>query len=54
MKEHDLKVEITKMNYKHGIGFFSNMPIPQLEFCKTKTSLDGCDSMLHDDWLDIP
>ena len=25
-----------------------------LEFCKAKSSLDGCDSMLHGDWLDIP
>ena len=27
---------------------------PRLEFCKVKSSLDGCDSVLHDDWLDIP
>ena len=27
---------------------------PTLEFCKAKSGLDGCDSMLHDDWLDIP
>jgi hypothetical protein len=25
----------------------------KLEFCK-KSSLDGSNSMLHDDWLDIP
>ena len=33
---------------------FKGKSIPQLEFCKAKSSLDGCDSMLHDDWLDIP
>ena len=26
---------------------------PSLNFA-AKSSLDGCDSMLHDDWLDIP
>ena len=33
--------------------FFQRNPSPRLEFCKAKSSLDGCDSMLHDDWLDI-
>ena len=33
---------------------FQRSPSPRLEFCKAKSSLDGCDSMLHDDWLDIP
>ena len=33
---------------------FLEKSIPQLEFCRKKSSLDGCDSMLHDDWLDIP
>ena len=33
---------------------FLEKSIPQLEFCKAQSSLDGCDSMLHDDWLDIP
>ena len=28
--------------------------IPRLEFCKVKSSLDGCDLMLHNGWLDIP
>jgi hypothetical protein len=52
--EHDLKVETTKMNLQHGIRFFPEKPIPRLEFCKAKSSLDGCDSMLHGDWMDIP
>jgi hypothetical protein len=25
-----------------------------LEFCKAELRLDGYDSMLHDDWLNIP
>ena len=33
---------------------FQRSPSPRLEFCKAKSSLDGCDSVLHDDWLDIP
>ena len=33
---------------------FQRSSSPTLEFCKAKSSLDGCDSMLHDDWLDIP
>ena len=33
---------------------FQRSPSPRLEFCKAKSSLNGCDSMLHDDWLDIP
>ena len=33
---------------------FQRSSSPILEFCKAKSSLDGCDSMLHDDWLDIP
>jgi hypothetical protein len=27
---------------------------PTLGFCRTESSLDGCDSMLHDNWLGIP
>jgi len=33
---------------------FQRSPSPRLEFCKAKSSLDGCNSMLHDNWLDIP
>ena len=33
---------------------FLEKSIPQLEFCKAQSSLDGCDSMLYNDWLDIP
>ena len=33
---------------------FQRSSSPTLDFCKEKSSLDGCDSMLHDDWLDIP
>ena len=33
---------------------FQRSPSSRLEFCKAKSSLDGCDSMLHDDWLHIP
>ena len=33
---------------------FQRSPSPRLEFCKVKSSLDGCDSVLHDKWLDIP
>ena len=33
---------------------FQRSPSSRLEFCKAMSSLDGCDSMLHDDWLDIP
>ena len=33
---------------------FQRSSSPTLEFCKAKSSLDGCDSMLHDGWLDIP
>ena len=33
---------------------FQRSSSPTLEFCKAKSSLDGSDSMLHDDWLDIP
>ena len=49
-----LKVETTKMNQQHAIGFFREAHPLVLNFCKAKSSLDGCDSMLHDDWLDIP
>ena len=33
---------------------FQRSPSPRLEFCKVKSSLDGCDSVLDNDWLDIP
>ena len=33
---------------------FQRSSSPTLEFCKAKSSLYGCDSMLHDEWLDIP
>ena len=33
---------------------FQRSPSPRLEFCRAKSSLDVCDSVLHDDWLDKP
>ena len=52
--EYDLKVETTKVVQQLGIRFFREVHPPMLEFYKAKSSLDGCDSMLHDDQLDIP
>jgi hypothetical protein len=33
---------------------FMEVYSPKLEFCKKKSSLDECNSMLHNDGLDIP
>ena len=34
--------------------FFDRSSSPGLEFCKAKSSLDRCDSILYGVWLDIP
>ena len=51
--EHGLKVENQdELATWHQI--FQRSSSPTHEFCKAKSSFDGCDSMLHDGWLDIP
>ena len=51
--KHDLKIDNQdELVTWHKI--FQRSPSPRLEFWKAKSSLDGCDSVLHDDWLDIP
>ena len=61
MKEHDCCLANLSMASRqrqlklatwHKI--FQRSSSHSLEFCKAKSSLDGCDSMLHDGWLDIP
>ena len=59
MKEHDCywawfkgRDNQDKLATWHKI--FQRSPSPRLKFCKAKSSLDGCDSVLHDNWLDIP
>ena len=62
MKEHDcylvnwawLKGRDNQDKLATWHKIFQRSPSPRLEFCKTKSSLYGCDSVLHDDWLDIP
>ena len=62
MKEHDcylanwawLKGRDNQDELVTWHKIFQRSPSPRLEFCKVKSSLDGCDSVLHDDWLDIP
>ena len=62
MKEHDCYlanyVRFEGRDNQGGLAtwhkIFQRSLSPMLEFYKTKSSLDGCDSMLHDDWLDIP
>ena len=51
--EHGLKVETTKIIQQYGKRCFQGSLSPSLNFV-AKLSLDGCDSMLHDDWLDLP
>ena len=61
MKEHDcclanwawLKGRDNQDESAYGTRFFQRSSSPTLEFCKAKSSLDGCDSVLHDGWLDI-
>ena len=62
MKEHDCYLAnwawLKGRNNQGGLAtwhkIFQRSSSPHLNFCKAKSSLDGCDSMLHDDWLDIP
>ena len=59
MKEHDcywawFKGRDNQDELATWHKIFQRNPSPRLEFCKTKSSLYGCDSVLHDDWLDIP
>ena len=59
MKEHDcywawFKGRDNKDELATWHKIFQRSPSPRLEFCKAKSSLDGCDSILYDDWLDIP
>ena len=59
MKEHDCcwawfkgKDNQDELATWHKI--FQRSPSPRLEFCKVKSSLYGCDLVLHHDWLNIP
>ena len=59
MKEHDcywawFKGRDNQDELATWHKIFQRSPSPRLQFCKAKSSLDGCDSVLHDDWLDIP
>ena len=62
MKEHDcclanwawLKCRDNQDELATWYKIFQRSSSPTLEFCKAKSSLDGCDLVLHDNWLDIP
>ena len=58
--EHDFKGRDNQDELATWHKIFQRSSSPTLEFCKAKSSLDDrtlmceCDSMLHDNWLDIP